>query len=131
MEMSSDLTSWDYFFYYGKNDLETECRRDLLELLMQPSRSLFYFRRGSSGISEFENNPNGMRLQILGRYAIANAIAYRNTYVTDGTDDTRDRRIAVSQAGIEFSASSENLDIEIQYILYAFFNQLNRDRFPI
>jgi len=106
------------FFYYGKNSLDDESRFDLFQLLLQPKRSLFYDRRESAGISDYENRPNTIELQVLGRFEIANAVAYRNSLVTNGADNTIDRRIAVSQNSIGFSARGEELDVNVLYFLY-------------
>lgn len=114
-----DYKNWDYFFYYGQIGLEEESKNDLWQLILQPKRSLYYNRRESAGINEYENRPNGIDLQIFARFEIANAVAYRNTLVTNGTDNTIDRRIAVSQNSIGFEARGGELDIQILYFLFA------------
>lgn len=119
MARLDELMDWDLFFYYGETgDLDLECRFDLYELLLQPKRSLFYARQLSAGIDQYENAPNTIRLQVLGRYEIASAVAYRNSVVTDGRNGTTDRRIAVSQNSINFKQSNENMDIDVLYFLY-------------
>ena len=123
--------SWDIFFYYGEtNDLDLECEYDLWEILLQPGRSLFYNRRFSAGLSQFENNPNGMSLQIFGRYEIASSIAYRNTVVSDGSEGLPDRRIAVSQNSVGFKQENGNLDIEVLYFLYHSYKQPKLKKIP-
>jgi len=115
--------AWDIFFYYGQNDLALENKFDLYQAISQPKRSLFYNRMESCGLSEYENNPNSLQLQLLSRYDIANAIAYRNTLVTDGTQGTKDRRIALSQNSIGFETRNGELDIKILY--FNFFEYTN------
>jgi len=110
--------AWDIFFYYGKSDLGLENQFDLYQIITQPKRSLFYNRRESSGLSEYENNPNALQLQVLARFDIANAVAYRNTLVVDGTEGRKDRRIAVSQNSIGFDNRNGELDISILYFNY-------------
>ena len=115
--------SWDIFFYYGKSGLDLENRFDLYQIITQPKRSLFYNRKESAGLSEYENNPNGINLQVLARYDIANAVAYRNTIVVNGSEGLKDRRIAVSQNTIGFEKNKykdDQLDISIFY--FSFFN---------
>ena len=88
---------------------------DLMQVLIQPKRSMLYNRQFGAGIKDRENFPNAVSLQIGLRYDIASAIAYRNTVVSDGTDNTRDRRIASSQFSIEFKQDRGNLDIRVYY----------------
>ena len=112
--------AWDMFFFYGSNDLALENEFDLYQIITQPKRSLFYNRKESCGLSEYENNPNSLSLQVLSRFDIANSVAYRNTVVPDGTNGTKDRRIALSQNSIGFSSKNGELDITILY--FNFFN---------
>ena len=121
--------NWDTFFHYGESDLNEEAVYDIYEILLQTRRSLFYFRRGSAGINEFENNPNGMSLQIMGRFEIANTIAYRNSIVSSGADGSIDRRIAISQNAINFFAKNGSLDINILYFLYGDTETLQNNNF--
>lgn len=107
--------SWDVFFYYGQNDIELENRFDVYQVLMQPERSLFYNRRESAGLEKYENNPNTISLQVFAKFSIANALAYRNFIVTDGSNNTKDRRIAVSQEAIGFYPKDGELDITLLY----------------
>jgi len=107
--------AWDHFFFYGKSDLAVENQFDLYQMITQPKRSLFYNRREACGVSNYENNPNGILLQVLARYDIANSVAYRNSLVVDGTQGNKDRRIAVSQNAIGFKAKNDELDINIMY----------------
>lgn len=115
------LSDIDYFFFYSKNNFEDECAHDLYELLLQPQKSIFYNREFGAGVSESENSPNALSLQVNLRYQIAQAIADRNSVVTDGRNGTKDRRIAASQFSINFkqAVQSGELDVEVFYFLYA------------
>lgn len=137
---SFDINSvWDTFFYYGgeksKSDisvLDTECRTDLYELLLQNKRSLFYYRSGSAGVSEYENNPNGIGLQIFARFDIAEAVSYRNQLVSNGEGDSVDRRIAVSQNSVGFEQpQSDELNVLVLYFLYAKYDEPKSDSFSM
>jgi len=114
----------DYFFYYGENTLESECKYDLWTLLLQPKNSLLYDRQESAEIDEYENYPNAVFLQILLRFAIANAIAYRNSLVTDGSEGSKDRRIFTSQNSIGFQQREGELDIQVFYFLSTSYNEI-------
>ena len=124
-------SSWDIFFFYGKNDLDLESQYDLYEMLLQPKRSLYFFRRGSAGVSEYVNNPNGIDLQVFARFEIANAIAYRNTIVSRGENGTKDRRIAVSQTSIGFESKNDELNVRILYFLFADYETPKSNSFPL
>lgn len=131
MGIPTELPAWDQFFFYGKGDLHEESVYDLNELLFQPKRSLFYNRRASAGVSEYENNPNGIGLQVFARFEIANAVAYRNSQVSDGSDNLPDRRIAVSQNSIGFEAKDGNLDVRVLYFLYSDYEVPKSNSFPL
>lgn len=124
------LGSFDNFFYYGKNDFQTEVESDLLQLLIQPKRSMLYNRQMGAGITSKENFPNTLSLQVMLRYDIISAIAYRNTVVTDGTDGTRDLRIAGSQFAVNFIPKGDNLDIQVLYFSFANTNQVQSINIP-
>ena len=124
-------SSWDIFFFYGKNDLDLESQYDLYEMLLQPKRSLYFFRRGSAGVNEYINNPNGIDLQVFARFEIANAIAYRNTIVSRGENGTRDRRIAVSQTSIGFESKDDELNVKILYFLFENYETPKSNSFPL
>ena len=126
-----ELANWDIFFYYGLSDLDLESRFDLFQILIEEKRSLYYNRQESAGITEYENNPNSLNLQINAKYDIASAIAYRNTIVTTGANNTTDRRIAISQNSIGFEVTGENLDIKVLYFLYADYEQPKSNSFPL
>ena len=126
-----DISNWDAFFWYGQISSEEQAYFDLLELLIQQKRSFFYYRRGSAGVSEYENNPNGFALQILARFEIANAVAYRNSRVVDGSGGTVDRRIAVSQNAIGFDQDGGNLNVQVLYFLYDNYEEPKSNSFPL
>ena len=111
------MSAWETYLYYGNSPLQDECEYDLNEILLQPKRSLFYNRQMSAGISA--NKPNGIDLQVMGRFNIANSIAYRNGRVSNGLNGTKDRRIGVSQNTIGFDMAGSNLDITVLYFMFA------------
>ena len=117
-EILNGVSPWDMFFSYGKIDLESEVVYDLYEVLLQPQRSLFYFRDGSGGVTEFENYPSGINL-ILMKFQAASAIAKRNDYVSNGERSLRDRRAATSQEFITLEYDSNgNIDLGVKFFLY-------------
>lgn len=125
MISSADIkkySSSDYFFYYGKVDIADECKSDLYQIVFQAARSLFFYRGFGAGISDYENLPNSLAIQILLPYAIAEAVAERNGRVSDGSNGLPDRRIAVSQDSIEIVQEGGNVDVNIQYFLYEDFS---------
>jgi hypothetical protein len=113
------LRSSEFLFKRKQVDEESLAQSDILRVLFQPRRSLFYYREFGAGIQDYENAPNDIMLQVLLRYRIVEAVVYRNRFVTDGSDDTIDRRIATSQNAINFVAGKGNLDIDIQFFLYS------------
>ena len=107
----------DYFFYYGENDLQDEIASDLQQLINQPGRSLFYNRSNDTArLDQYENTPNVFANTILIPYTIVDAIARRNTYVGDGQNGTRDRRIVASQNTVKAEMDGSQLNISIFYI---------------
>jgi hypothetical protein len=114
----SQLGSFDQFFYYGKADLDYENKSDALQLALQPKRTMYYNNDFGCGIANKRNFPNVIGLQILLKFEIATAFAQRNTVVTDGTNDTRDRRLAVSQTSIGFEQNGGEMNCNIYYIQY-------------
>lgn len=120
----NELADWDIFYYYGQLNQDLETKSDLLSGLMQPKRSMFYNRSDGAGVSDYENYPNNLLLQVGLRYDIANWINYNNTQISDGTDGSKDRRIAVSQYSIELIAKRDYLDINVNYIKYSDMNQM-------
>lgn len=127
----AQLGDWDGFFYYGQNDLEYENQRDALEISLQPKRSLYYFNQYSCGTPDYENYPNAILLQIALRFDIANGYAYRNTLVKDGQDGFKDRRLAVSQTSISFVQQEGELSINVQYIAFADYANIQTINIPL
>lgn len=124
------LSDFDMFFYYGQNDLESENASDLLAGLLQSIRSMFYNR--SEGIDQKENYPNTLILTIGLKYSIINYVGYRNTQVGDGTNNTKDRRIAASQDSIKFDQDNQgNLDVTVYYISFVNYNELKNIKAPV
>jgi len=120
----SEITDPDCFFYYGQLDLDLETQSDLIQGLMQPSRSMFYNRSDGAGVPDWENHPNDLQLQIQLRYNISMYINRRNTLVGDGNFGMIDRRVAVSQFSILMEQVSEKLDITVMYIPFADYQQI-------
>lgn len=132
MDYSIDeLSSWDIFFYYGKNDLDLELSSDLMLLMLQANRSLYYDRRESGGVSGYSNHPNALSLQVNIRYNAANAIAWKNSVIADGLNGLPDRRIAVSQTSISFLRSGGDLDVTVLFIPYYNFNNYKAINVPM
>jgi len=123
MEYSIDeLSSWDIFFYYGQSNIDLEMQSDLMLLVLQSDRSLYYDRRESGGVAGYENHPNDLNLQVNIRYNIANAVAWKNGIYASGIDGMPDRRIALSQNSISFSKSGGELNVALLFIPYFNFN---------
>jgi hypothetical protein len=125
MVFDSDIflknASSDHFFYYGEGIINErdECVSDLMQLLIQPKRSQYFFRRSGAGVKDFEGHPIGLMLKIGIPFSIADAIAYRNTYVSDGSGGYPDRRIATAQDAISFDVKGNgNIDITVLYVLF-------------
>lgn len=114
-----DTTSkWETFFYYGKGDIREESKQDLEEVVVQSKRSLFYYRQGSSGITEYSNVSSLLLLQVLGKFDIASSIAYRNSFVSNGFQGSIDRRIILSQTSIEIIKDrAGNVQVKIEFLL--------------
>lgn len=120
------LKDFDIIFYYGQNELSLETKSDILANLMQPKRSLFYNRAlDSAGIPGYENNPEGLTLRVNLPYDIVSGLSLRNQFISNGEDDSKDRRVAVSQSTIriEFDSSNGNVNITVLYIPLADFKQ--------
>lgn len=112
---SNQLADFDNFFYYGSGDLEDEIASDLLQLLVQPKRSLYYSRsRNSAGIPE--NYPNSSRYKFLVPYDAISAISKRNNTVGNGQSGTKERRVATSQNMVLVEQKSSLVNISLFYI---------------
>lgn len=122
---TSVLQDFDTFFYYGQNELEIETKSDLLAILLQPKRSLFYSRAlNAAGVKEYENMPSGIMLRINLPYDIVDSIAKRNQFVSSGENGNPDRRVALSQNTIRLQTDNQgNVDVSVLYIPLADFRQ--------
>lgn len=108
------LTDFDNFFYHGDGNLDDEIKSDILILLLQPKKSLYYSRNdNSAGIKEYENQPQSINLDIGLRYDIVSAIGKRNLNVSH---DTPNRQVAASQSQIVISRNGVNVDISVLYL---------------
>jgi hypothetical protein len=116
---------WDTFFYYGLGDLQDEIKHDILNGTTTSKNKLFFNRADSAGVNDFENYPSGLAIQIGLQYSIVKWLGYRNTYIGDGTEGRKERRLATSQneIKIENDINKGNVDISIFYIPFADFNQ--------
>ena len=114
--------SWEDFFYYGENlfTLEHENEFDIIQGIIQPLKSLFYFRREGVGIQELENYPNSFILLLLGRYNIVKWVAFRNTYIISNNFN---RQIIVSQDSIGMTQEYNEVNIDIGYRSYKNINK--------
>ncbi len=129
MALSTDqITSSDFLFNYKDISNELMAEHELSLLISQPRRSLFFFRRYGAGLEEFENQPNTVLLQVKARHRILEAINYHNLFITDGRDNTIDRRIAASQGSINVKSEGSNIDIEVFYFLYNKYQDLKNLR---
>jgi len=125
----NQLSDLDIFFFYGEkgSDLDIETQSDILAGIIQKKRSLFYDRQDSSGIPERENNPTGFVLEMSMKFDIVNWIAYRNTKISDGSNGTPDRRVAVSQNSIVITENQKGeTDVNVEYIPFANIKQTDR-----
>lgn len=112
------MKQWDTFFYYGKGSVQDENEQDLLQLVQQPEKSLYYNR--GYGCDAKYNFPVSAVNQSLVAYSIALSVATRNQTVSDGENGTPDRRIATSQSTITISDGSQGeRDIYILYFNYS------------
>jgi hypothetical protein len=127
----ANLSSFDYFFYHGSQPLEEEIASEVLALLNQPRRTLFYSRAyNSSGVHDYENTPNSLILEVGLPYDVVESIARRNTLVSDGAQTGRDRRVLVSQETVSIQRSGGNVDLSVEYIQNVD-NRANQIQVPI
>jgi len=110
----------DHFFYYGQVDEQKEIEADIIQLLTQDKRSMFYTRSYGAGVSDYENAPQGLALEIGLRYSIATSIAKRNYEVSNGNDGSRDRRAVTSQNAIFIDQTPDGIVVRVIYV--PFFN---------
>lgn len=113
-----EIIDIDAFFYFDEIGLNHAVQHEIAIGLTQPKRSFFYGREDSAGVDEYINHPPGIHTEILLKYDIASWIARRNLQVTDGTDGTRDRRIATSQTLITVKSGQKKteMDVSVEFI---------------
>lgn len=104
------------FFYWGRVKLEDEVVDDVRAGLMQPRRSLPYFRDYGAGIPEWENTPINANALVQIRYEAVKFVGLRNRVVSDGNAGP-DRRAVTSQSIVEAEASGAGLDVTVPVIL--------------
>lgn len=108
---------WDNFFYYGLGNLEDEIKQDLLNGAVTSKNKLFFNRADSAGLNDFENTPSGLAIQIGISFSLVRWLAYRNTYTGDGTNGTKERRVATSQNEITVTTDNVgNVEVTLLYI---------------
>jgi hypothetical protein len=107
----------DKFFFYGKLDLDTEVNNDLLQGIIQPKRTMFYFREEGCGASDYENSPLTYNNIVLLKYEIVNWFAFRNSYISKASDNLPERRALTSQNIIDFEIDSQNGEANL-YVYY-------------
>lgn len=111
---TAKLKDFDNFFYYGMGDLGDEIKSDMLQLMLQPSRSLFYSRnRNAAGITKYENWPQSVNMEIAMRFDIVRAIGTRNL---DVSKNNPNRQVAASQSDIIINQRRGEVDVTIYYI---------------
>jgi hypothetical protein len=124
MASIDQLSHLDMMFFYGELPEDMELEHNLMSGLLQPERSLFYNRSDSVGVTSYENHPNNILLQVKLRYRVAEWINYYNTYTGDGTDGRKERRIAVSQFSIDFENLDDAINMEVFYIPFVNYTQI-------
>jgi hypothetical protein len=123
--------SGDYFFFYGQVDERKEIESDLVQGVMQNKRSLFYDRSYGAGVPQYENTAGGLSLEVNMKYDITAWIAQRNREVSDGTKNTRDRRVVTSQSAIKINQRQGEADIQVLYIPYFDYNNPGIIKVPL
>lgn len=125
---TSKLKDFDNFFYYGLGNLNDEIKSDMLQLMLQPKRSLFYSRdRNSAGVPGYENWPGTVNMEIAMRYDIVRAIGQRNL---DVSRNNPDRRVAASQSEIVITQTRGEANVNIPYIPLKDFRQSDTITIP-
>lgn len=111
------LKDFDNFYYYGQGDLKREIESDIHAIVNQNSRSLSYNRSNdSAGLDQYENTPNAIVQSVLIPYNIVSALSKRNVNIGDGSNGSKDRRIAVSQNSVKVDNKENFIDVSIFYI---------------
>lgn len=118
--MQAVIGTFDSFFYYGENDIALECINDVSETILQPKGSMFYDRANGTDLAANRNNPRGGMLDFLMRFDIAASIARRNNEVSDGSGNTKDRRVAASQSSVEIAYPPKGgADVTVSFIMFS------------
>jgi hypothetical protein len=126
---TDQLSDLDVFFFYGSGDINLETQSDIMQNLLQSSRSLFYDRSlDSAGIKDFENFPNALTLQILLPYTIVSSISKRNSFTSAQNPD---RRVALSQSTIKITNDSQGLGINVLYVPFSNLQNPNVINLPL
>lgn len=134
MKEYNQLSDFDIFFYYAENsgDIDLEIQSDVLQGMIQPRKQMFYNNQEGAGVKEKENSPLSLIMQIGVTVDIVNWISKRNTEVTDGTNNTIDRRVAISQKSIEMQYDSKGeLQIKATYIPFKDAKSPNTASLPV
>jgi hypothetical protein len=126
-----ELADINIFFYYGLLDLDLEIESDMAQIISQPKKSMFYNRSEGCGISDYENYPNTLLLEIMLRFDIVSGIYWRNSNVGDGTNGTKERRVAISQWSISTERIRENLNVAINYIPFNKYTAIKSINMPV
>lgn len=125
---TEQITSSDFLFNRKSIPEELFAEFEMSQIIAQPRRSLFYFRKYGAGLNELENQPNTLLLQVKARHRVIEAVNYRNLFVTNGFENTVDRRIATSQQAINVKQENDKLDIEVFYFLYSNYETIRKSR---
>lgn len=125
------LKSSDYFFYYDNFSIDETNEHELMTLMEQPKRSLFYSRVSGVGIHDSENYPNSLALLVGLKYDIVNSVATRNTRVVDGAQNSVDRRMALGQETIKVEQRGGEIDLTVWYVNIYNYEQVNNINLPI
>lgn len=131
MRILKELSDINIFFFYGTLDLDLEIESDMAQILHQPKRSLFYNRSDGCGIPDYENYPNTLLLEIMIRFDVVQGIYWRNQNVGDGTNGTKERRVAISQWSIGTSRTGGNLNLEVNYIPFNRYQSIKSMNLPV
>lgn len=112
-----EVASIENFFFYGQGNIEQEIKHDILVGVTNPKRTMFYDREYGTDIDSYENKPISATMEVGIAFSVVEFMARRNNRVSDGSNGTRDRRVASSQSVIEISSKNRNdIDVEIRYI---------------
>ena len=120
----SSLSDIGILLFWGQLDIDLEIESDLMRGLLQPKRSMFYNRDDSAGVGDWENYPNSLFMSVNMKYNIADWASRRNTVVGDGTHNTLDRRVAISQSAIIIYQTGSDCDVTVIYIPFYDYNQV-------